>query len=510
MLRLGRFWVHSRVWFWQVAIGLVLLCVSSSAHAVEIHTLVDKHCRSLSGVVVAVDDELVTLIDLEGHANAWRRDEIASVVLHNSVDNPLAAITLDPPLFERMYNVYLVGEDDAAFTGWAIGFIEELIVFFDLFGRTHVLAQEDIDHMLRPSPLPVVYPPHAKVTLQFPRDYIECANLAQSAGIPPSRIIGDRIKVSDYFDAFENSYLDLESFRERTFVYAKPFMYDERTRLGIIYMRRRSPVVPAYIHFSTGKPFGFQSFMLVGGAPIPWLPTVDPKLVVWSDLKSHLFHATFLANPVAIPAGTPVYVNGGLKPYTDESYHTEPHFNYEILMGVDFGPWSASMGTYYPVRYIKAKSQVREVSATRSGLAFRARAIWNALELHAMYFRSRQSGSDGKGLRVEGLSEDQTGKDYTLDEDTVRAGATARVFDTDLALDAVVSSGDHEDSDVFELAFRHSQLGATISREFGHYVRMNVHTNYHIEQNDFAEEDGSTHDGTEYIFDYGGAFEFQF
>ena len=62
----------------------------------------------------------------------------------------------------------------------------------------------------------------------------------------------------------------------------------------------------------------------------------------------------------------------------------------------------------------------------------------------------------------------------------------------------------------FELDFRHYQIGSTISREFGHYVRMNLHANYHIESNDFVEEDGSSHDGTEQIFDYGGAFEFQF
>ncbi|HEU5074548.1 MAG TPA: hypothetical protein VFU02_10250, partial [Polyangiaceae bacterium] len=391
-----------RLWVWASATWLALLLASGSASAVEIHTLVTKHCRAESGVVVYVDDELVTLIDLEGRSAIWRRDEIASVVLHNSVDNPLASITLDALLSEHMYNVYLVGEENAAFTGWAVGFIEELIVFLDLFGRTHVLAQEDIDHMLRPSPIPIVYPPHANVTLQFPRDYIECANLATAAGIPPSRIIGDRIKVSDYFDAFENAYHDLQSFRERTFVYAKPFMYDERTRLGLLYMRRRSPVVPAYIHFSTGEPFGFQSFMLIGGAPIPWLPTVDPKLVLWSDLKSHLFHATFLANPLAVPAGTPVYLGDAKLPAsTEQSYHTEPNFNYLILMGIDVGPWSASMGTYYPLRYIKAKKQVREVSARHAGLTFRARAIWAALELHAMYFRSRQSASDGKGLTID-------------------------------------------------------------------------------------------------------------
>src|SRR5690606_14457671 len=173
--------------------------------------------------------------------------------------------------------------------------------------------------------------------------------------------------------------------------------------------------------------------------------------------------------------------------------------------------WSASMGTYYPARYIKGKRQQREVSARRAGLAFRARAIWTAFELRALYFRSRQSADDGQGLTFEDqLVDDVSDKSYVLDEDTVRAGATARVFDTDLALDAVVSRGEHDDSQGFELSFRHYQLGATISREFGHYVRMNVHANYHIESDDFTEEDGAKSSATEYVFDYGGAFEFQF
>jgi hypothetical protein len=503
--------VHLKFWVWSCATWLALSLITNSARAVEIHTLVTKNCQALSGVVVFVDDDAVTLIDLQGHSQLWRRDDITSVVLHNSVDNPLASITLDARLQQHLYNVYLVDDQELAFTGWPIGFIEELVVFFDLFGRTHVLAQDEIDRMLRPRSIPIVYPPHATVGLQFPRDYIECTNLASDTGIPPSRIIGDRIKVSDYFDAFEKRHLELESFRERTFVYAKPFMYDERTRLGLIYMAKRGPLVPGYIHFSTGNPFAFQSFMLLGGAPIPWLPTVDPKVVLWSDLKSHIFHATFLANPVAVPAGTPIYIDGAIPPSTDASYHTEPHFNYLILMGGDFGPWSGSMGTYYPSRYMKAKAQKREVSAMRSGLVFRARAIWDALELRALYFRSRQSGSDGQGLSLESSpSEVEAIANYTLHEDTVRAGATARLFDTDLVLDGVVNYGRHADSNGYELEFRHYQIGSTISREFGHYVRMNVHANYHIESNYFVEEDGSSHDATQQIFDYGGAFEFQF
>jgi len=124
--------VRLLLWVWSGATWLALALIAKSAGAVEIHTLITKNCQALSGVVVFVDDDAVTLIDLQGHSEVWHRDDIASVVLHNSVDNPLASISLDTRLQEHLYNVYLVDEQEVAFTGWAIGFIEELVVFFDL------------------------------------------------------------------------------------------------------------------------------------------------------------------------------------------------------------------------------------------------------------------------------------------------------------------------------------------------------------------------------------------
>jgi hypothetical protein len=476
---------------------VAILTLGGTAHAVEVHTLIGARCQAVSGIVVSVTEDSVLLIDLGGHARVWSRDDISSVVLHRAVDNPLANIELDPTLQSHLYNVTLVDSDGIAFTGFPVGFIEELVVFYDLYGRTHVLALEDIDRMLHPSPIDGVSPPHAPITLHFPSDYIDCQELANQGGVPPSRIIGDKVKVGDYFDTFEQRYHDLESFRERTFLYAKPFLFDERTRLGLLYMRHRGPLIPVYIHWSSGRPYGFQSFLLLGGAPSPWLPTVQPWVVLWSDLKSHIFHATFMTNPFAIPAGTSTFFNGTIEPHTEADHHTESSFNYLILMGGDYGPWSASVGTHYPTRFFRILPLEREVTATRAGLVFRARATFDHLAFRALYYRTRQADDDRDGL-YEQRDDDIV---YSWREDVVRVGASAKLFDTEASLDAVVNRG----------TYRHYQLGATLSREFGHYVRMNVHANYYLEQNRVRggeiTPDGST---TRRQFDYGGAFEFQF
>jgi hypothetical protein len=490
---------------------LFVLCCAHTAQAVEIHTLVDAKCQSISGVVVAVDDEQVRLLGLDGTSHAWRRDDIASVVLHKAVDNPIPAVTLDTALRSVLYDVYLSSSDPPAFTGWAVQFIEELVVFFDLQGRTHVLSFEDIHSMRQPDVPAMAVMPHAPITLHFPADYVECQNLANSSGVPPSRIIGDRVKVSDYFDTFAAHYLALDSFRERTFLYAKPFLFDERTRLGLLYMRHRTPLLPAYIHWSTGRPYAFQSFMLIGGAPVLWLPSVDPAVVVWSDLKSHVFHATFLANPFAIPAGSTIYGGGVIEPRTRRDRHTESSFNYLILMGADYGPWSASVGTYYPARFIRMAPLERDVRATRASLTFRARATFEQLAFRALYFRTRQSAANGRGLGDgNGETYETEGTSYALAEDTLRLGATVDAFEMRGALDAVVTLGTYEEVPAFDLAFQHLQLGLTLSREFGHYVRMNVHTNYHVEHNEFTSTAATNSSDTRAEFDYGGAFEFQF
>ena len=507
-----------------------MLFVSGTALGVEVHTLVNDRCEALSGVVVHVDEEYVLLVDLEGHSREWRRDDVRSIVLHKPVDNPIAIIMLDDRLRSQLFNVYLVDSDGLAFTGWPIGFIEELIVFYDLYGRTHVLALEDIDSMIIPSPVDVVYPTHAASQLHFPADYIECANLVNQAGLPPARIIGDRVKVGDYFDTFEAHYRDLESFRERTFLYAKPFLYDKRTRLGLIYMRHRGPLIPAYLHFSTGRPYAFQSFLLLGGAPVMWLPTIDPNVVLWSDLKSHVFHASFIANPFAIPAGTNTLVNAVQQPRTEADFHTESSFNYLILMGVDYGPWSASVGPHYPTRFFRLLPRSMEITATGAGLALRARATFDHLAFRLLYFRWRQTEHDGDGLRADGgpnFDESAPGgagdpasdaptnvaqwpPPYRIKEDTLRAGVSADAFDTELNADLVYRRGEYAEEPLLDFALRHYELGLTLSREFGHYVRMNVHTNYHRERDEAVGEQSGKNAKTWTQFDYGGAFEFQF
>jgi hypothetical protein len=225
-------------------------------------------------------------------------------------------------------------------------------------------------------------------------------------------------------------------------------------------------------------------------------------------------------------------VNAVQSPRTDSNFHTESSFNYLILMGADYGPWSASVGTYYPTRYFRLLPREQEVTATRGGLVLRARAVWDQVSFRALYFRARQKERNGDGLEpgyvlfdVGGAPEpgampgvpmqedtefDPNEVAYELNEDTLRAGATIEAFDTELRTDLVFKRGEYAEEPTVRFKFRHYQLGLTLSREFGHYVRMNVHTNYHIETNDTVDDAGVQDARTRREVDYGGAFEFQF
>jgi hypothetical protein len=247
--------------------------------------------------------------------------------------------------------------------------------------------------------------------------------------------------------------------------------------------------------------------LLVGGAPVPWLPTVDPEVVIWSDLKSHVFHATFLANPFAIPAGTRTFFDGPLGPIASRDRYTEARFNYLILMGGDYGPWSASLGTFYPSRFIRIEPTEAELNAKRAGLVFRARAVFEQLSFNAMYFRNRQRVTTNPEAEDSSAGGFET---FPLREDTLRFGVAAEVFDTRGSLDAVLATGEYDETPNFSLEFRHLEFGASLSREFGHYVRLNLHLNYHVEMNEFTSVALPDSSETARRLDYGGAFEFQF
>ncbi len=90
------------------------------------------------------------MVDLDGRFVVRARDQIGGIAIHKTLENPLARVALSPALRSYLRDVW-VGDDAApTFTGWTTAFFDDLFLYFDLEGQTHVLDPEEI-RRIRPS-----------------------------------------------------------------------------------------------------------------------------------------------------------------------------------------------------------------------------------------------------------------------------------------------------------------------------------------------------------------------
>jgi hypothetical protein len=166
-------------------------------------------------------------------------------------------------------------------------------------------------------------------------------------------------------DSLQRGFEALESFKERTYLYAKPYLFEKNPRLGIQlgskYEEFQNFRFPFYYQWSTGKPFRFQSFNLIGTQRQEIVPNLDPVNAIRTDVKSHLFHGAFIGNIIGVAAGDPVFLQEGRSWAKSELPAVHTSFNYLALMGADYGPYSFSGGFYFPSFYFKVGDHQREL-----------------------------------------------------------------------------------------------------------------------------------------------------
>ena len=504
-----------------VVAGLLgaLAIATPGADAAEIHTLFDDACARTSGLMVHVSTREVTLVDLTGALVTWPRDRVAAVVVHKTLENPLPSIDVTPAMRAHLRDVW-VGDDDGArptFTGWPTAFFDDLVLYVDLDGQTHVLEAEEL-RRIRGALLPagrVAPKTFAPVALAFPAELVPCGNAGAPAdAVLPSRVVADRIKVGDYLVRLEERYLAQDGFEERTLVYARPFLFEQESRLGLIYDPQNPIRFPIYMRWSSGRPYRFQSQNVIGMSAHEVLPTALPTLSARSDVKSHFFSATFVGHLLALPAGSNAYrffeppeLRAG------DAARIERSYNYVLLMGADWWRLSAGAG----VSYLAARVNVPE-HAPRTLLGgsmsptVRLRYLAPTLDVRALYFRSRSSGSLADAFLEDDEPEPPPELDYTWSVDTVRLGATWRPWSTvSVTLDQLASFASYADAlptmpvvlDTWEATTR-AELAVT----FGRYVTVRAHGRLGVAHVDASRPALAATTTTD--LELGGALEFVF
>jgi hypothetical protein len=462
------------------ALGLVLLCIGTPAFAVDLHSLFDAECHRQTGVLLHVDAEDVILVGLDGHMIRQRRDRIQAVVLHSVLENPLATIQVDAPLAAYLRRIWVGNDSDATFSGFATGFHDDLVIFLDLNGKVRVLEPDEIRKM---APLTALGEHRAPASrplpqLGFPPEVVPCGTSvpAGTEAVPPKYIIADSIKLGDYFGNLEERYQGLDGFEERTRVYAHPFVFDQRSRLGLTYFQDQDLPLPFYFAISAGRAYRFQSYTVIGNAPNDSLPITQPTLTLRSEAKSHFFNASFIGNLAALPAGSDAFALQRLN--ASSSLNTNPgvlaSYNYVLLLGADYWRLSFSGGPAYLATQIIVPPARRSVQGVRASPALRLRYQSDLLDARIVFFHTRESGSlsDVLGNDFSGMGS------YDFATDSVRVGATLRPgANLELALDEVVTIGRYSESrtdggTALNVSYKRLDTGITVSSDFGRYVTV--------------------------------------
>ncbi|MGZ3721597.1 MAG: hypothetical protein ACXVA9_01620 [Bdellovibrionales bacterium] len=381
---------------------LLLLALSSGrALALEVEGFLTHDCRRHTGLIVNVSDEAVEIINLQGNIESLPRPTIDTLYVFNVIENPIEAFNINEAALKRLKAVYIENTSEPRTLAFPVRFIEDLVIFYSLTGQSHVHTLSDI-YKMRPAGPSVLgrHSPKSYKAMKFELydQSAQCPGGAEAtlSTIKPTRLLADKISISEYLHSFEHGYESLESFQERTYLYAKPYLYEKNSRLGLVFQgAREEPGLnfPVYFQWSTGEAYRFQSFSAIGMKRQEFIPNAEPVVSVRSDVKSHIFHGVFIGNVAGLPAGNPIFLDNGDTMKLDQTLTVQPSFNYLAMMGGDYGPYSLSVGFFYPTFGIRVAHEYREVLGSSVSYAVRAMYTRTHFRMRALASWSKYSSS---------------------------------------------------------------------------------------------------------------------
>ena len=502
---------------------LTYLLVPDRTHALELYSLVQKGCKAETGLIVYTDDKSVHMLNVEGKLSILKRKDIELILVYNTHYNPIKTFDLEWGLKSYLKEVYVDDNENNHFIGWPIRFIEKLIMFYDIDGKTHLIDLEKIKKF-REAPKEKFLKNETSnfqgVDFRFGENLPECKSqkFTSKKYVNPTRMISDRIRIHKFFTVYSTGFMHLKRFQRKTQFYAKSFLYDEETRLGFFFWPSYRNInkykneikldfIPAYLKWSSGSHYGSQGEYSIGSTPVELLPTVEPQLSVQADVKSHFLTGTFIGNPLALSAGkdflieySPLY-SSFYEAANKNQHGIYTQFNYLALIGVGYDKYSVSGGFYYPVFGIFANNVFREIRSTKLSPMIRLTRTTKDLDIRLIYSRthlkSNSNSDDGIGLVLaenildpfsdNGLREHLDM--YDLKTEYVRLNINYDIAeDVDLGFSEVVFRGkyrEHFFNEDYKLNTLHFTTAVSVRQSFGDYTAVKAEVNHFVKTSDF-------------------------
>ncbi len=458
---------------------LIVALVSTSVFSRDALVLKLKDCRYLKGFILSVDDK-ISFLDLSGKIQKLNEDQISLILTYGISESPFKKKTRFSKGFKKnLKNIYLRSEDKVI-TGFPFQYIEDLSFIMGVDGKMYVLSLSEIVSIKD-------YQGDLKQTFGTNKgyyfDYTDyqtgCKTKKESGKVAlrPVRVLGDRIKVSEFIENYKKGYRKFVDLQERTLFYAKPFLYPKRNRLGIVAIESKKTPLPFYYQWTTGEDFHFQSVNRFGGMVSPYLPTFEAGSVMSSEFKSHFFHGYFEGNILGLSSGN---IPSDFSADAPKVTSVVTNYNYMAFMGGDWKKYSFSYGGGYLTPYLQfKKSEVREMTANKLATAVMVRYTGEWLKLKGVTYIIDDASSTNFKIadQINITSNTVTNIDsYTVKGNFYRFGAEIDLPDSiSLGADYLIGSGEYEEkaaTDTNSMKFTTNEYMVYLKKQFGHYITL--------------------------------------
>ena len=459
---------------------LTFFALSSSAIARDALVLKLKDCRYLKGFILAVDEE-VTFLDDRGRITKLKEEDISLILTYGISESPFSKtqdFSTELPSFLKEISLR---SEDKTIKGFPFQYIEDLIFIMGTDGNLYVVSLGEIVSI-------VDINGSAKLNLNNSKNYyFDYADYVTGCGksyekgktaLRPIRVLGDRIKVSEFIDSFRKGYRTFVDLQERTMFYAKPYLYPKRNRLGILQIESKKKALPFYYQWSTGEEFHFQSVNRFGGMISPYLPSFESNSVFSSEFKSHFFHGYFEGNIMGLAAGSKPVDNALGAPTTSTVL---PNYNYVAFMGADWKKFSFSYGGGYFTPYLQLnKSEKRQLTANNVSSALKVVYLGDFIKIKGLaYFIDDSSSSSFEiNEQVDITSATVNSIDsYSFKANYYRAGIEFDFADKiSFGGDYIIGEGKYLEKGnwINTIDFDVNEYMFHLKKQFGHYITLKL------------------------------------
>ena len=507
----------------SLLMGLVLY-IPGQAYSLEIYTLVGDNCETETGLIVGGNERRIYMLNVDGRLSSIGQDDVRLILVYNIHDNPIPMVDLNSELGSLLREVELSDVEKTNFIGWPIKFIDQVIIFFDIDGKTHLVDLEKIKNFSAPEQ---PFNKRKEISNAKPTQFglgnslSQCKKKDAEDGVKmvePTRMLGDRIKVDKFFSEYERGFTALRRFQKKTVFYSKPFLYEKRSRVGIIYtredyLREITPsLIPFRFQWSSGSPFASQGVYSVGAKEPDYVASVEPQFVLDAKVKTHFMSAAFIGNVFCFSAGNAcvmdrrsLYANYFSK-LSSDSNEIYPLFNYLALTGLDYKEYSIAGGFYYPVFGIIGGHRFREITSSQASPILKFQRTTPKSMIRLTYSQTTRKStspkddqeiqliysrelSDAAQITSESASLIDNLLDYFLTTHHYRIKLNFKILDgIDFGINEILFHGKYAETQGGErylMEFRHVISSMVVKKQFSDYIALTGQLNHFLRTHDY-------------------------